>query len=256
VAPDEVNEQRYSPELGAVVEALVRPRTIKRDRLTEAGTIITERIEIASVLDELADSVGSSIDGGGKAPGRASGSVLNLRALDLLDRIRVGVADWGDAWIRAAETPVVGYSHPERRRARREPDVRRTLRRLVARGWVGHERERDQLARLVERWTNEARGLLDGERDYRTVRGVECPECLASVYWERNDCGEVVRGWPLAVDLRERWVRGITCRLCGAYWWRSREDLAGLAWAMGTPVDRVIDALSAYETVERAVSVA
>jgi hypothetical protein len=250
-----VSEQRYAPDLAGAVDGLIRPRSIKRDRLTEAGTIITERIEIASVLDELSDSVGSSIDGGGKAPGRASGSVLNLAALDLLDRIRVGVADWADAWLGAP-----GESAPERapapRRRRRDDEVARSLRRLVARGWVGHERERDQLARLVERWTADARGLLDGERDYRTVRGVSCPECLASVYWERNDCGEVVRGWPLAVDLRERWVRGITCRLCGAYWWRSREDLAELAWAMGTPVDRVIDALSAYETVERAVSVA
>lgn len=245
-------------DLVVAVSALIDARTFKRDRLTETGTIITEPVKVASVLDELVDSVGSSIDGGGKAPGRSSGSVLNLAALDLLDRIRVGVADWCDAWLPALidDLAIDRPDAPGPRRRRREDNVARSLRRLVARGWVGSERERDQLARLVERWTADARGILDGERDYREVRGIACPSCGEDTAWERNDCGEIVRAWPLLVDLRDRWVRGITCRLCGAYWWRSREDLALLAAGIGTDMDRVILALSHYETVEHAVSAA
>lgn len=251
-----MTEQRYTPDLAEAVAALTKPRSVRLDTIDEHGTVIGKRVPIASLLDELATSVGSSIDSGGQARGRSSGSVLNLAALDLLDRIRVGAADWCDAWLPASETPVVGYAHPDRQRARRESDVARSLRRLVARGWVGFERERDQLARLVERWTNDARALLDGERDYREVRGIACPDCGQDTAWERNDVGEIVRAWPLLVDLRERWVRGITCRLCGAYWWRSREDLARLAAGIGTDMDRVILALSHYETAEAAVTAA
>ncbi len=251
-----MTEPRYTPDLGLAVDALTKARSVRLDVLDEHGTIITKRIPIASLLDELATSVGSSIDSGGQARGRSSGSVLNLAALDLLDRIRVGVADWCDAWLGAQERPVVGYAHPERQRARRESDVARSLRRLVARGWVGHEPERDQLARLVERWTADARALLDGERDYREVRGIACPDCSQDTAWERNDVGEIVRVWPLLVDLRDRWVRGITCRLCGAYYWRSREDLGRLAEAIGTDVDRVILALTYYETAEAAATAA
>jgi hypothetical protein len=218
--------------------------------------VISEPVTIASLLVELETAVGSSIDGGGKAPGRSTGSVVNLAALDLLDRIRVGVADWADAWLPARTTPVVGYSHPERQRARRESDVSRSLRRLTVRGWVGHEAERDQLGRLVASWTKEARALLDGERDYRQIRGIACPLCGVDTAWDRNDVGEVTRGWPLVVDLRDGWVRGITCRECGAYWWRSREDLVELAAILGLPAETVILALGQYETIQRAVSVA
>lgn len=243
-------------ELAEVVAGLLSPRKVRLDRLTQDGTVISERVEVASLLDELGDSVGSSTDPGGQARGRSSGSVLNLAALDLLDRIRVGTADWCDAWLTVPATPVVGYEHPDRQRSRREGDVARGLRRLSVRGWVGNERERDQLARIVEGWARDARALLDGERDYRDVRGIACPACGEDTAWAHDDAGEVVRAWPLLVDLRDGWVRGIQCRLCGRYWWRSKEDLAQLAGGLGLDVERVILALSYYEIAESATRAA
>lgn len=239
-------------DLASTTAELLDPRKIRLDRLNDDGTVVTKYVEISSILDELVAAVGSSIDAGGQARGRSTGSVLNLAALDLLDRIRVGTADWCDAWLGAHTTPLVGHAHPERQRTRRDATVERSLRRLVVHGWTGHETQRDQLARLVASWTRDARALLDGEREYRSVRGIACPACDGDTVWERNDVSEIVRGWPLVVDLRDGWVRGITCRLCGAYWWRSTEDLGRLAAALGLDVDRVILALSHYETVEAA----
>lgn len=87
----------------------------------------------------------------------------------------------------------------------------------------------DRLARAYRRFAARIETTVTGDDeslDLHAVRHSACPACLAMWVVSDRD-GETIREPALVVALQDGHVRHVTCRACGAGWWRG-EDIQDL----------------------------
>lgn len=199
--------------LSAAVAAWCDTRRVKI--LRDGGA--SAKATLPPLLTQLGEAVGSGSSwrarrsSGGRCP-------VNLGALDLLDRLRITLADATGGLARRIEGPRFPGGHlwwPVETEA--------TLRRLPHLPWPAGDG--DRLAARLDRLADEAACQLAPPDipAWRAVRDTPCPRCGYRVLIDLDDEGERVRiPVLLATFDGAGQVAHVTCAACWSGWWRNQ----------------------------------
>lgn len=165
---------------------------------------------IPPLLDQLRAAVVPSGESGKGGRGGTGGGP-DWTSVDLLDRLRVTLADWRDrAGLDAGSRTLV-----------------QQVRQVCAHDWP--DLEAGQMARVLLNLAREAQGHLTppDATPTRYVRATACPDCGERTVPVVNEHGDPAQQPAVIVVLNRGLVRYAQCQACGVQW--GRDQLAG--WA-------------------------
>lgn len=194
-----------SDPLRAAVNALCNPRHARI--LRDAGT--TDIVVAPSLIEQLREARASN-GAGDRRRSASGGSPLDLDVLDILDRLRVTVADWrGRARLAARPTLEAG------------------VRQIAAHDWP--DLERAQLGRILGSLVARAEQHLTppDQAPERHVRDTPCPECGEWTVAAEDPYGDPGQVPAVVVVLVRGQVVYVACQACGKRWDRAQLE----SWA-------------------------
>lgn len=229
-------QQLHTRDLWATADRLTKDTRQRLPRHIAGSRAVVDWIDVPCLLTQLHEARASSGSGGGGRASSGSRSPLDLGIETLLAEMSGYIVDA----LRAHDhKPRVQLNHQA---ARIRHDLKADLRQLAQ--TITDTLDQD----LVNWWTDQYRHWLhraeeiltgdDENIDMRAVRGHACTACFET-WVERvepsndpraTDGLEHYRDPALVIAFREGQVLHITCRACGAGWWRG-EDIDGLATA-------------------------
>jgi hypothetical protein len=196
-------------DLAAVVAAWCEPRRVRV--LRDDGHAVWATIP--PLVDLLLEAVASN-GAGDQRRTSSGGSPIDLDVLDILDGLRVTIADWRG---RAGLQP--------------RPGLAAGVRQIAAHPWPPDDGQ--LLGRVLTALAGRAEEYLTPPdvAPERHVRDTPCPDCGAWTVPVTNSFGEPGTAPALLVVLNRGLVRYVTCQACGREWDRSVLE----AWARRVP---------------------